>query len=419
MRRPFLKNIDTFTRNTILVFIGNSAVNLLNFVYQLLVAHSLSAADFAAFSALLSIFIVSYYTLATVHTGLSKYCTEYSVLGHGHKVKILLRGVLRHILILAALTLFIFLSLSGRITDILKVSSRTGAYLLAMLLALSWVLPVFSGCIQGLELFTWLASGPVIATFLKLALAFIFIAWGFGISGALSALLISIASTIIIFYFALRRHLAAAGHNHSSGDISVNYRELFFYLVPVAVSYLCYMSLVMLDTVLVRYYFLPQDSGLYSLAQLVGKIFLFFPSAIAIVMFPRVSGLKAKNMDTRPVLRQALLYTAGLCLIAAVGYNLFPAFVLKALTGKAYPESIILGRLFSLSMSFFVLLYMLINYFLSIADLRFIKYLVLFTLCQFGAIILFHKSLVGVQLILCANAILLFLTHLALAYRKK
>jgi O-antigen/teichoic acid export membrane protein len=170
--------------------------------------------------------------------------------------------------------------------------------------------------------------------------------------------------------------------------------------------------------VLVKYYFNPEESGVYSLAQMVGKIFLFLPGAISVVMFPRVSGLKAKNQDTNTTLKRSLLYTGILVTGAGFFYNLFPHFVLMVLTGKVYLESVSLGRLFSVSMSFFTLLFILITYLLSIKDLRFIKYLVLFTLLQIWAITLFHKTLISVQLILCLNAILLFFIHLNLVYKK-
>ncbi len=174
------------------------------------------------------------------------------------------------------------------------------------------------------------------------------------------------------------------------------------------------MNLVNSDMVLVKYFFSPSDAGLYSLAQMLGKIFLFLPGAISMVMFPRTSGLNAKNMETVSVLKRSLLYVLGLCILSVLFYNFFPSLVLKILTGKAYPESIVLGRLFSVSMTFFALLYILLMYFLSVKDLRFIKYLVFFTALQLLAIAVFHNNLIQVQLILCINAIVLFCIHLSL-----
>ncbi|MBI5145368.1 MAG: hypothetical protein HZA27_04195, partial [Candidatus Omnitrophica bacterium] len=92
----------------------------------------------------------------------------------------------------------------------------------------------------------------------------------------------------------------------------------------------------------------------------------------------------------------------------------FPCLILRILTGKIYPESILLGRIFGISMTFFALTFILITYFLSVKDLRFIKYLILLTVLQYLAIVLFHRSLVQIQLLLSLNAILLFSVHLIL-----
>lgn len=108
----------------------------------------------------------------------------------------------------------------------------------------------------------------------------------------------------------------------------------------------------------------------------------------------------------------------ALSVFAACMYNLFPQIALRVLTGKSYPESVLLGRLFSISMTFFAMLFLLINYFLSIADFRFIKYLVVATLLQTAVIFTYHNSLVQVQSVLCLSSIVLSLVHLWLAFKK-
>lgn len=199
----------------------------------------------------------------------------------------------------------------------------------------------------------------------------------------------------------------------------MDFKRIFVYLFPVAVSSFCFIMLVSFDMVLVKLFFSSEEAGFYSLAQMLGKIFLFLPAAISIVLLPRASGLHASNSDTRPALKKSIAYTLALCAIAVGGYNLFPALVLKVISGKALAESILLGRFFSVSMTFFMLISILTTYFLSIEDLRFIKYLVFFTLLQLLGIFVFHKSLIQVQLVMCVNAALLFIIHMYLAVFKK
>lgn len=405
--------IDGFTKNVILVFLGTSLSNLFNLIYQILIAHRLSPVDFAAFNSLLALYMMVSSPLGTLYPAVVKYTAQFNAQNETGKIRLLLSGLLKRTSVIALLTLIIFYFISCFIMDKLKIGSAASVYILAISLSLSCITPVLSGGVQGLESFKWLTSISIISGAVKLILAFLFIGLGFNIAGALGAFLAAILITLALSYIPLRNFL-------TFGIVKdgVNFKELFFYLFPVAITYFCFIALVSFDMVLVKYFFKPEESGVYSLAQMVGKVLLFLPGAISIVMFPRTSGLHAKNIDTIPTLIRAILYAAVLCGIVAIGYNIFPVFFLKMLTGKTNPEAIMLGRLFSVSMSFFALLFVLLAYFLSKKELRFIKYLVISTLLQFIAITLFHGNLIQVQLVLCINAILLFFIHLLLVYRQ-
>lgn len=409
----YIKRIDTFGKNIILVFLGTSLVNVFNLLYQLIIAHRMSGIDFAGFNTLLAIFMLICAPLTTLQAAVAKYTAEFNAQNQIKKIQALLSNLIRKMLPLAIITFVIFYFLSFYIMDKLKIPSVSAAYILAVLLALSWITPIFSGALQGLELFKWLVLLSVLCGALKLVFAFIFITLGFNIAGALSAFLIASLTGIIISFVPLKNFLSLKVVKDS-----INFKDFFSYFAPVAATSFCFIALVNFDMVLVKYLFSPLEAGFYSLAQMLGKIFLFLPGAISIVMFPKTAGLKAKNMDTGSTLRRSLLYACSLCIIANLAYNLFPFFTLKILTGKASAESVILGRLFGISMSFFTLLFILTTYFLSIKDMRFMKYLILSALLQPLAIILFHKTLIDVQFILCINSILIFFIHLALVYKK-
>lgn len=406
-----LKKLDVFSRNIIIVFAGTSLVNFFNLLYQLLIAHKLKPPEFASFNSLLSIFMLISSPLGTIQIAVTKYCSEFNAHLQENKIRFLISDFLKKASILACCTLLFFCFANVHLMRALKIESESSGIILAVLIASGWLVPVFSGAIQGLEFFGWLSASSVVTGALKLLLAFTLITLGYNIAGALGALLLASIAGLAVCYFPLKRYITFEALKRD-----FNYGEIIVYLFPVAVSYFCFIALVSSDMVLVKYYFTPQEAGVYSLAQMTGKIFLFLPGAISMVMFPRTSGLRAKNMDTISTLKRSLAYVCALCAAAAAAYNLFPSQVLMVLTGKAYPDSIALGRLFSISMSFFTLLYILITYFLSVKDLRFVKYLALFTVLQLVGVMLFHGSLFQVQIILCINAVLLFLLHLLLVF---
>lgn len=405
-----LRRIDSFGRNIIVVFLGASVSNVINLLYQLLIAHRLSPENFAAFNTLTAIIVLVASPLGTFQTVIAKYVSEFNILGETEKLQALIAEVLARLCIAAVLTLIVFYFVSFPLLAKLKISSGSVGQMLALILALSWLIPLFSGSLQGLESFKWLTGIGILIGLAKLLVAAVLLYLGYGIGGAIGAFMLSNLLAVLAPIWPLRKQLSAK--TSSSG---VDFKKIFTYVFPVALGLFCFMALVNLDMVLVRYFFSASDSGRYSIAQMVGKIFLFLPAAISVVMFPKTSGLNARNMDTFYILKRSLFYALFLCAAAVIFYNLFPALVLTVLTGKVLPQAIALGRLFSISMTLFTLVFILITYFLSVHDLRFLKYLLVFTILQIIEISLFHASLFSVQYILCINAAILLLIHLKLA----
>ena len=408
-----LKAIDAFARNIIIVFTGTTLVNVINLFYQLLIAHKLSAAGFAAFNSLLSVYLLLSAPLATIQLAIAKYSAAFNAHQQISKIKFLLSDVFKKISVLSLITLIVSRPLAFYITGKLKIQSLPCVYILAGLLSVSWFGPFFMGAVQGLERFVWFSSASVLSSAAKLLLGFIFISLGYNIAGALGALFISVLVGIFIPFIPLRRIITLSSQKEDTG-----FKQVLEFLLPLAVSNFCFIALVASDMILVKYYFPDESAGVYSIAQMAGKIFLFLPGAISMVMFPKVSAQNAKSEDTSLTLKRSLSYVVGLCLIAGLAYNLFPGLALHILTGKVSLESVRLGRFFSFSMSFFALLYVLIAYFLSIKDLRFIKFLAASALFQVCAILTIHHSLSQVQLILCVNAVSIFAILFFLVYKK-
>ncbi|RJP29021.1 MAG: hypothetical protein C4533_04285 [Candidatus Omnitrophota bacterium] len=410
-----IKRADTFSKNILIVFAGTSLVNFFNLLYQLLIAHKLSAAEFAAFNSLLSIFLIISSPIGTLQLAIAKFSSEFKAQNAKDKIIDLFSGLIRKTYLLAFVTLIIFILACPFIINILKIDSLAPGYILAAIISLAWFAPVVYGGVQGMEFFNWLTAGSISGSLIKLFLGFMLISLGFGINGALGAFFISSLFIIIIYYIPLRSYIRLSQGRHFA---SMDYKGLLIFLLPVAASQFCYMNLISSDMVLVKHYFNPADSGLYSLAQMVGKIFLFMPAAISLVMFPKTSGLKAMNLDTKSTLNKSLRYVFLLCLCGLIFYNIMPEFTLRMLTGKTYSQTIALGRIFSLSMTAYSMVYLMISYFLSVKDLRFIKYLIIAVLSQNILIILFHESIFQVQWIVCINSVILLTIMFLIAFRK-
>ena len=255
----------------------------------------------------------------------------------------------------------------------------------------------------------------------KLVVGFFLVAIGFKVFGALIGFVFCFAVGLVLSIFQLPPWL-----KKFRGRINLellNTKEIASYFLPVGLCTLSFYALTNMDVVLVKHFFSPLQAGYYSVAQMVGKIVLFIPAAVGVVMFPKVVDSHIKNGNTKTILKKCLGAVGFLCGIATVGTLLFPVFILKLLTGHSHPEAVELVKYFSLCMGFFALVNIFMLYHLSLHRMGYVYALTVVTVCQFLGIWFFHPSLKGVLQNLLVFSIVLFylgvhFTRKSLSYAK-
>ena len=87
---------------------------------------------------------------------------------------------------------------------------------------------------------------------------------------------------------------------------------------------LFYTLFTNIDLIIVKHFFTNHEVGIYSVADILGKIILYFPSAIVLVMFPEVSHAHATNNKTKNILLKSITITFVLCSFLEIFYLKFP-----------------------------------------------------------------------------------------------
>jgi O-antigen/teichoic acid export membrane protein len=407
------RKLDSFFKSVVIVFVATSAANFLFLITQLYLAHSFTPADFAAFNAVISLFLLVSSPLSCLQQGIAH---QVAVCGAEKDAACSARfftSIMKTGLGIAAVVLLLGFLCAPLVTDALKIPQKINGYLLMLLIAITCVKPLMLGAVQGIERFFWLAGEIFGNSLLRLLLTFAVVGWG--VAGGIAPIAIAASAGMIYLWFPLRSLISRRQPYDRQAILSLGK-----YLLPLMTAAFCYMALISLDMVLVKYFFPPDTAGTYSLAQMVGKIFVFLPASVTIVMFPKTAGLHAKKLDTFGTLLRSLKYMLLANAAAFAVYNFFPDQILTVLTGKHDPLATLLGRYFSLSMTFFAMANALIFYFLSLANYRFIPFL-LGVVCLDGlAVICFHASLLQVQRIQCAasGVLLAGLLAMVLASRR-
>jgi len=157
--RALIAKLDKFSTNILLVFVGTSLVNLLNLLYQVLIAHRLSLADFAAFNCLLSIFVPLAAALSTLQITVAKYTAEFNAHDNTAKAYFFLSDFFKKTLFVSLPAAALLFIASPLILKPLGIVMDSAGLLLALLLFFSFLSPMVTGAVQGLELFGWLSAG--------------------------------------------------------------------------------------------------------------------------------------------------------------------------------------------------------------------------------------------------------------------
>ncbi len=405
------------------MFIGIGLFNLFGLLYHLFMLRMLPPIDYGHLNALITLFMIISVPASTVQTTITKFVSTFQAKNQLYRVKSLLRHFFL-LMLMIGLSLFLLISLgSSFISSFLQISSYGLILLLGASLFFTMVIPVQWGGLQGLQKFGSLALNLVMNGGSKCVLGIVFVSLGLGVSGALSAVVVSYLITVILSHFILKMSLSQEEKrvnpelNHVERN-GTDFSKVYTYSFPVGLTLFCFMALTNIDLILVKHFFLPIEAGYYSIAQMVGKIIFIFSFPIVMVMFPKTASLKMEDQEkkARSILGHSLTIGAFLCGGATIVSLLFPSLIVQFLSGEVYLECVPLIGIFSINMSIYSLILILLYYQLSIDQRGFLYPLVLCTLIQSGLIVLFHKSLIQVLLIvgviaLCLTAINFYLTY--------
>lgn len=420
----FLKWEDEFIRHTGLMVIGVGLFNLFNFLYHFFMIRKLSPIDYSHLNTLMALFMIISVPATTVQATVTKFVSSFYAKNQYDQIRSLLSHLF-FIISIGGLIIFLFILLgSDYLGEFLRIYSRGLVILLGLLIFLGMVIPVPWGGLQGLEKFGSLTFNLIINGIIKLLLGFLFILIGLGVSGAISAVIISYGVTVFLSFLMLRKILLKIGiTNYNYKFVTrlnpLHFSEIYKYFSPTGITILCFMVLTNVDLILVKHFFKPIEAGYYSIAQMVGKIILFLPVPIIMVMFPKISKLEGEKRKSLFILRRSLGINLLFCFIAILLIYLFPSIILRTIIGKVYQECIPLIRFFSLNMTLFSILLILLYYNLATLGRGFLNPLFLLTVIQIVAIIFFHQTLIHVLLIVNLVATCLLIINFYFIYHKE
>ena len=286
--------------------------------------------------------------------------------------------------------------LSPLIARLLKLTTPTPLWAASLALLLLFLRPVTDGALQGLQHFTGLGVIQVTQALLRLVLAGLLINWGWQSFGAILALPLASGVALLMALALLRPRTHTTRHTPHVVPQPLSQVVSLGYSAQTLAGLLAFALLTNMDAILVKLLFDPETAGNYGPVVTLGKINLFIPLAMGMVLFPKATQRQARGRDPRPVLLLALLVTLlpGLALTGL--YFLFPTWLVSTIFGGAYQDPGLVLGLVGLATTLFATLNIWLNYALSLKRPAFISALALVVIGQLLGMIFFHDSLAAI-----------------------
>ncbi len=393
-------------RQSAVLFSSSIFVNILNLVFWLYMVRSLSAVDYGILNTLVSLLTFFSMPLSITQLVITRYVSKFIALERQTDVVALISNFSKLLGSVLVFILVFFVLFSHQIAAFLNIQSVGLILLTGAGVIFGSFSAVTMGTLAGLQKFNDVSANNVVTAMVKLGGGILLVVLGTEVFGALSGFVISLIFSFLFSINQLPEWLKKCWNSFKTPDLEK--KDIYGYFIPVGLATVCFFLLTNADVILVKHYFSEVDAGYYSVAQMVGKIVLFVPAAIGVVMFPKVVETHSKNMNTRSVLNKCLGAVGLISGLAFVFALFFPEFILKTLTGHSQPQAVNLVKFFALSMAFFALVNIFMIYNLSIHNMRYIYSLLIVSCVQLLSICLFHSTLEQVLTILVLGAVSLF-----------
>jgi O-antigen/teichoic acid export membrane protein len=251
----------------------------------------------------------------------------------------------------------VLLALSPLIQRVLSINSLWAVVFTVAFTTPAFLSPALLGAVQGRQRFLLLAAAVGGPSLVRIIFVAIFLAAGFGATGAMAATLAGSLFGVAVVIIPLRRALAPI----RLWRPQVSRTDLIA-LLPVAGGLLAITALSSDDLIVAKAVFSSHQAGIYSSASLIGRVILYLPTAIVTVLLPKVSARVAEERDTSDILLQSLAVTGAFCAGVTVIYAVVPHVIVRIAVGAKYDASGSLLWMFGIAMTLFAMLNVLLTY---------------------------------------------------------
>jgi O-antigen/teichoic acid export membrane protein len=376
---------DPFLRNNAIYFLGSVGAGILGYAYHFSTGRLLGPAGYSVVaSAVAALYLLSLPApvILTVSMRFTSVAAAQERLGD---IRPLLARISAISLVIGGAIALVLVAEASTVARYLQLSDVGVVYLLAPATLLGLLLATTRGAIQGLRRFAALSGNLVLDIGVRVVVAVALIFAKLGASGAVLGLVAGPALAYVQSFLLLR--------SVKRGDVTetTSLSEVGRYAIRATVGLIGITYLFNADVVLAKHYLAPAAAGIYAAGSVLGRVIYFLGVSIAGVMFPEVASLHARDEGHFHVVDMSLLFLGALAIAFTGFYVLVPQLVLIPYGSSFAPVTPFLGT-FALGLSLLALSNLLVTYFLSVNNSRFMVPLIAACVLETVLISAFHAD---------------------------
>ncbi len=377
---------------SIIVFFGTIVSSVFSYVFNMLMGRMLGPVHYGDMTILLSIFTIVSVIGQTVLTIVMRYSSELYSDKKPRGIQKLLKFFTRNIALFGLIIFLVGSILVKPIASMFSLSDYLPVFITLTAVVFSLILMVNKGVLQGTQKFVAVSFVSIVEMGMRLCLGTILVKIGMMINGAMTAIAIAPLVAYLVSFLSIR-DIVKPKNNENEVEYVFDKKEMLSYLWPVFITSFMLSVSLNIDIFIVKYYFSPQEAGLYSAVSTISKIILYTTTPIISVMFPMISELNIKGNKHYKIFLFSMLFTLVGALIILGLYVIMPGKIILILYGEKFvgfynylPE---VGMIFL----FYSLINLMANYYMAIKEFFFVWFYAASIIALIIAVTLSHSTL--------------------------
>ena len=388
---------DPLVRGSVVLMIAFGAFNVLNFVFHIAMARSLTTVDYGILATLFSIMYTMSFFAESIQTIIAKYSSAQNSDG---KIAALLRKSLYRARYPSVIAFLAYLAISLVLASILEIPLGLLA-LNGLMIFGAFYLPITRGILQGRRKFRALGGSMIIEASIKIILAIVLVWAGWHVYGALIGTILGALGAYLVSIFTLRSLSRTPEEPTEISHIYAYSKSTFIIIMGLMLFY-------GLDIILARALFDSTQAGVYSIASILAKTIFLGTQPISKAMFPLTAESSSRINNKKRLLIKAVSLFAPIMVVALLIFYFFPQFVLYVFSGRDIPDAAKILFLLGLGASLISLSNLLLLYRISQNTVRGSILIFIPVALQLIALPLFSDSIISFSIAFVMTCVVLF-----------